>query len=64
MGWLYKCEQFFDIDDTPVHAKVKMVAMHLEGKDPAMAPGLYANQDYQRTATVGRVYQGIVSKIR
>ncbi|KAG8379598.1 hypothetical protein BUALT_Bualt07G0105500 [Buddleja alternifolia] len=29
-GWLYKCEQFFEIDDTPPTAKVKFVVVHLE----------------------------------
>ncbi|KAG8383721.1 hypothetical protein BUALT_Bualt04G0043300 [Buddleja alternifolia] len=30
--WLYRCEQFFEVDDTPSNAKVKLVAVHLEGK--------------------------------
>ncbi|KAG8384286.1 hypothetical protein BUALT_Bualt04G0102600 [Buddleja alternifolia] len=31
-GWLTKCEQFFEVDDTPPTAKVKLDAIHLEGK--------------------------------
>ncbi|KAG8372925.1 hypothetical protein BUALT_Bualt12G0117700 [Buddleja alternifolia] len=31
-GWLYKCEQCFEVDDTPSNAKVKLVVVHLEGK--------------------------------
>ncbi|KAG8387123.1 hypothetical protein BUALT_Bualt03G0220500 [Buddleja alternifolia] len=31
-GWLYKCEQFFEVDETPPTAKVKMASVHLEGK--------------------------------
>ncbi|KAL0427507.1 UNVERIFIED_CONTAM: Transposon Ty3-G Gag-Pol polyprotein [Sesamum latifolium] len=31
-GWIYKCEQFFDIDETPFDAKVKLTAVHMEGK--------------------------------
>ena len=31
-SWLYKCDQFFEIDETPSEAKVRIAAMHLEGK--------------------------------
>ncbi|KAG8381885.1 hypothetical protein BUALT_Bualt05G0019300 [Buddleja alternifolia] len=31
-AWLYKCEQFFEVDDTPSNAKVKLAAVYLEGK--------------------------------
>ncbi|KAG8374820.1 hypothetical protein BUALT_Bualt10G0035300 [Buddleja alternifolia] len=31
-GWVYRCEQFFEVDDTPPDAKVKLAALHLEGK--------------------------------
>ncbi|KAG8363657.1 hypothetical protein BUALT_Bualt19G0045300 [Buddleja alternifolia] len=31
-GWLYKCEQFFEVDETPSAAKVKLASVHLEGK--------------------------------
>ncbi|KAG8390797.1 hypothetical protein BUALT_Bualt01G0120900 [Buddleja alternifolia] len=31
-GWLYKCEQFFEVDETPSTAKVKLASVHLEGK--------------------------------
>jgi len=31
-GWIYKCEQFFKVDETPVGSRVKIVAIHLEGK--------------------------------
>ncbi|KAG8386982.1 hypothetical protein BUALT_Bualt03G0205200 [Buddleja alternifolia] len=31
-GWIYRCEQFFEVDDTPPDAKVKIAAVHLEGK--------------------------------
>ena len=31
-GWLYKCEQFFEVDETPSSVKVKIAAMNLEGK--------------------------------
>ncbi|PKI53800.1 hypothetical protein CRG98_025806 [Punica granatum] len=30
--WLYRCEQFFEVDMTPDDVKVKLVAIHLEGK--------------------------------
>ncbi|KAK8952193.1 hypothetical protein KSP39_PZI004864 [Platanthera zijinensis] len=30
--WIYKCEQFFDIDGTPPDMKVKMASVHMEGK--------------------------------
>ncbi|XP_022553445.1 uncharacterized protein LOC111203725 [Brassica napus] len=30
--WLSKCEQFFDIDDTPQELKIRLAAMHLRGK--------------------------------
>ncbi|KAJ0745438.1 putative nucleotidyltransferase, Ribonuclease H [Helianthus annuus] len=31
-GWLYKCEHFFSIDDTPEKYKVRYAAVHLEGR--------------------------------
>ncbi|KAG8377410.1 hypothetical protein BUALT_Bualt08G0030100 [Buddleja alternifolia] len=31
-GWLYKCEQFFEVDETLPLAKVKLASVHLEGK--------------------------------
>ncbi|KAK4397677.1 hypothetical protein Sango_1243200 [Sesamum angolense] len=31
-GWVFKCEQFFEVDDTPSDAKVKLAAMHLESR--------------------------------
>ncbi|KAG8391132.1 hypothetical protein BUALT_Bualt01G0156100 [Buddleja alternifolia] len=31
-GWLYKCEQFFEVDETPSATKVKLASVHLEGK--------------------------------
>ncbi|PKH89637.1 hypothetical protein CRG98_049918, partial [Punica granatum] len=30
--WLYRCEQFFEVDMTPDDVKVKLVAIHLEGR--------------------------------
>lgn len=30
--WVSRCEQFFDIDSTPAENKVKLAALHLEGK--------------------------------
>ncbi|XP_027157841.1 uncharacterized protein LOC113759461 [Coffea eugenioides] len=30
--WLFKIEKFFEVDETPNHVKMKMVAMNLEGK--------------------------------
>ncbi|KAL0324846.1 UNVERIFIED_CONTAM: hypothetical protein Scaly_1641400 [Sesamum calycinum] len=31
-GWVFKCEQFFEVDDTPSGAKAKLAAVHLEGR--------------------------------
>nr|CAD1821649.1 unnamed protein product [Ananas comosus var. bracteatus] len=31
-GWMYRCEQFFEIDGTAEDAKVKLAAIHLEGR--------------------------------
>ncbi|PKI67810.1 hypothetical protein CRG98_011783, partial [Punica granatum] len=30
--WLYRCEQFFDVDETPDDIKLKLVVIHLEGR--------------------------------
>lgn len=30
--WVYKCEQFFEVDETPSHTKVKIAAIHLQGR--------------------------------
>lgn len=32
LGWIYKCENFFDIDATTETTKVKIASFHLEGK--------------------------------
>ena len=29
--WLYKCEQFFTLDNTPLESKVRLASMHLVG---------------------------------
>lgn len=29
--WLYKCDQFFLLDDTPDSSKVRLASIHLEG---------------------------------
>ena len=31
-GWLYRCQQFFEVDGTPEEAKVKLAAINLEGR--------------------------------
>lgn len=31
-GWLFRCTQFFDIDNTPQEMKVKLASINLEGK--------------------------------
>nr|CAD1839913.1 unnamed protein product [Ananas comosus var. bracteatus] len=31
-GWMYRCEQFFEIDGTEEDAKVKLATIHLEGR--------------------------------
>jgi len=31
-GWIYRCEQFFVVDETPLGPRVKIAAIHLEGK--------------------------------
>lgn len=30
--WLYRCEQFFSLDNTPPELKVRLASIHLEGK--------------------------------
>ncbi|MFS7961699.1 putative retrotransposon gag domain-containing protein [Helianthus anomalus] len=30
-GWVYRCEHFFSMDDTPDHSKLRCAAVHLEG---------------------------------
>ena len=32
MGWLYKCEQFFEVDNITHNVKVKVASIHLTGK--------------------------------
>ena len=31
-GWLFRCQHFFEIDQTPEEMKVKLAAMNLEGR--------------------------------
>lgn len=31
-GWVCRCDQFFEVDETPSFAKVKIAAIHLQGK--------------------------------
>ncbi|KAK8946779.1 hypothetical protein KSP39_PZI006804 [Platanthera zijinensis] len=42
MPWIYKCDQFFEIDGTPEDMKVRMASVHLEGK------ALYWHQSYMK----------------
>ncbi|KAK8918580.1 hypothetical protein KSP39_PZI021790 [Platanthera zijinensis] len=42
MEWIYRCEQFFDIDATPEDQKVKVASAHIEGK------ALYWHQAYMK----------------
>jgi len=32
LGWIYKCEQFFEVDGTPDNVKVKFASIQLSGK--------------------------------
>ncbi|PIN09089.1 hypothetical protein CDL12_18329 [Handroanthus impetiginosus] len=31
-GWTFRCEQFFDMAKTPLHLRVKLASIHLEGE--------------------------------
>ena len=31
-GWLYKCHQFFEVDETPLETRVKLAAINLEAR--------------------------------
>ncbi|KAG8380804.1 hypothetical protein BUALT_Bualt06G0054600 [Buddleja alternifolia] len=31
-GWLFRSEQFFDVDETPMEAKVRLATVRMEGK--------------------------------
>ena len=31
-GWIYKCEQFFDVDNIVEDMKVRVASIHLSGK--------------------------------
>lgn len=31
-GWIYRCDKFFEVDETPPHAKVKIAFVHLDGR--------------------------------
>ena len=31
-GWIYRCQQFFDVDGTPMESRVKLAAINLEGR--------------------------------
>ncbi|KAJ0578410.1 putative nucleotidyltransferase, Ribonuclease H [Helianthus annuus] len=45
-GWIYKCEHFFNIDETPENFKVRYAAIHLEGK------AVKWHQSFLKTKTV------------
>jgi len=47
-GWIYRCEQFFEVDETPVRSRVKIAAIHLEDK------ALMWHQSYMRTLPAGK----------
>ncbi|PKI34771.1 hypothetical protein CRG98_044838, partial [Punica granatum] len=44
--WLYRCEQFFEVDETPDNVKLKLVVIHLEGR------ALQWHQSYVRSLGV------------
>lgn len=32
LGWIYRCEQFFEVDHITEHLQVKVAVIHLSGK--------------------------------
>ncbi|KAK8942861.1 hypothetical protein KSP39_PZI008721 [Platanthera zijinensis] len=42
LEWVFKCDQFFEVDNTPADLKVKVASVHLEGR------ALYWHQAYMK----------------
>ena len=58
-SWLVRCEQFFDVDETPSHIKVKLAVIHLEGKALQCSPSIHEEKFDERIARMGRVREGV-----
>lgn len=43
--WLFRCEQFFQMDGTPEEAKLKIVVIHLEGRALHWHQSFMGNRD-------------------
>lgn len=64
-GWIYRCEQFFCVDSTAEHVKVKIISIHLEGKAlmwhqsymKTFGEGIWPNWDEDKTAILSRFGQ-------
>lgn len=52
-GWLFRCEQFFKVDNIQDEYKVQMASMHLYDKGSVMAYSVYEKQG--RSYFLGRV---------
>jgi len=47
LGWIYKCEQFFEVDNIVDNVRVKVASIHLNGK------ALLWHQSYMKNRGVG-----------
>lgn len=59
-GWLFCCEQLFKMDETPDNVRVKLAAIHMEGKALrfALAPELLGEPHLQRSVKLAGVCRG------
>ncbi|KAG8386544.1 hypothetical protein BUALT_Bualt03G0159400 [Buddleja alternifolia] len=48
-GWLFRAEQFFEVDETPMETRVRLAAIYLEGK------ALQWHQNFMRTRSDKRM---------
>ena len=53
--WLYKAEQFFEIDHTLEAAKVKLASIHLAGKSFALVQSFLENTRKRQDVLVGGI---------
>lgn len=42
--WIYRCEQFFSIDNTPPELKVRLASLHMTGKSLQWHHSYFANR--------------------
>ncbi|KAK9672380.1 hypothetical protein RND81_12G097000 [Saponaria officinalis] len=62
LGWIYNCDQFFEVDSTSENTKVKMISIHLEGKALLWHQSLMKTREFGSWPTWNEYKAAIVAR--